>query len=238
MSLQARLDALKERHAAWSCGSPTRTSDPARTATPSPGSRSRNCGVKEEMERLRTLHDRRSTAVSGRLVRRFFRLRRRRRRHGLTLPLQPLIRLRDGRVQVGLAAQAQDHRVARLDVGAVPVRALAHLLDRVLGGAEQLADLRFRQLRVVAQQEGDRVRTVVALGDRRVARTARSASAAAGRWAAASGARPDRPRSGGSPRRRAGRWRPDRSRRCPARPRHRRWPGLPAGASRRNRRSG
>ena len=60
-----------------------------------------------------------------------------------------------GGVQVGLAAQAQDHRIARLDVGAVPVGALAHLLDGVLGGAEQLADLRLGQLRVVAQQEGD-----------------------------------------------------------------------------------
>ena len=40
---------------------------------------------------------------------------------GAALPLQPLVRLGDGGVEVGLAAQTQDHRIARLDVGAVPV---------------------------------------------------------------------------------------------------------------------
>ena len=118
-----------------------------------------------------------------------------RRRNRLTLALQPLVGLRHHGVQVGLVAQAQDHRIARLDVGAVPVRAVAHLLDGVLGGAHQLADLRLGQLRVVAQQEGDGVRAVVALGDGGVARALAALGRPARPEAAASAGRPDPPRS-------------------------------------------
>ena len=77
-------------------------------------------------------------------------------------------------------------------------RALAHLLDRVLGRAEQLDDLRLRELREVAQQEGDRVRPVVALGHRRVAGAARLTWP---RWPAGSAAAapPGPPRSAGCP---------------------------------------
>ena len=34
MSLRPALDSLKERHAAWNCVSPTKTSDRGRTPTP------------------------------------------------------------------------------------------------------------------------------------------------------------------------------------------------------------
>jgi hypothetical protein len=55
-------------------------------------------------------------------------------------------------------------------VGRIPVRAVADLLDRVLGRADQARDLRVLQFRMVAHQPQDRVRAVLALGDRRVAR--------------------------------------------------------------------
>ena len=45
----------------------------------------------------------------------------------------------------------------------------ADFLDSVLGRAEQLDHLRIGQMRVVAKQESDRIRPVIALGDRGVA---------------------------------------------------------------------
>ena len=50
------------------------------------------------------------------------------------------------------------------------MRAVAHLGDRVLGGAQELGDLLVGEVRVVPEQPGDAVRAVVALGNGRVAR--------------------------------------------------------------------
>ena len=50
---------------------------------------------------------------------------------GPPLLLQTLIRLRHRRIQVGLAAQAENYRIARLDVGAVPVHSLRFFLEFV-----------------------------------------------------------------------------------------------------------
>src|SRR5579859_2364127 len=72
-------------------------------------------------------------------------------------------------LKVRLGAQAQGHRIARLDVGRVPVAAVAHLGNGVLGGADQLAELGVGQFRVVLQEPGDGVRLVLALGYRGVA---------------------------------------------------------------------
>ena len=74
------------------------------------------------------------------------------------------------RVELALRGQAERHRVLGLDVGDVPVGALAKRLDGGAGGADQLADLAVGKLGVVADQPGDAVRLVLPLGDRRVAR--------------------------------------------------------------------
>jgi hypothetical protein len=58
--------------------------------------------------------------------------------------------------------------------------AVAHLGDRVLGGAEQLDDL-WLELREIAQDERDRIGTVVALGDGGVARALGAAMDRVGR---------------------------------------------------------
>ncbi len=81
-------------------------------------------------------------------------------------------------------AQAEPDRVAGLDVGAVPMGAVAHRRNRRLGRADQLGDLRVGQFGVVAQQIGDRVGLVLALGDRGVARAACGGRIAAGSPAA------------------------------------------------------
>ncbi len=73
-------------------------------------------------------------------------------------------------VEIDLIAKPEQDRVARPDLAALPVGAIAHRVDRVLGRAEQLADLLVGELRMMAQQPGDRVRSVLALGKRRVAR--------------------------------------------------------------------
>src|SRR5690606_9642830 len=57
----------------------------------------------------------------------------------------------------------------RLDLRAIPVGAVAHLFDRRLGRANQLHDLGVRHFRVVLQEPCDRVRAVLAAGDRGVA---------------------------------------------------------------------
>jgi hypothetical protein len=64
-------------------------------------------------------------------------------------------------VEIDLRAQAERHRVHRLQVGGVPVRALADRLDRRLGGADESHDLRVLQLGMVAHQPQDRVGTVL-----------------------------------------------------------------------------
>ena len=69
-------------------------------------------------------------------------------------------------------AEAERHRVGRLQGRRVPVRALADRLDGRLGGADEAHDLRVLQLRMVAHQPEDGVRPVLALRDRRVARAA------------------------------------------------------------------
>ena len=81
-----------------------------------------------------------------------------------------LRRLGDRRVELALRGEAQGHRILGLDVGDVPVAALADRLDGRAGGADQLADLAVGQLGMVADQPGDAVRLVLALGDGRVAR--------------------------------------------------------------------
>ena len=68
-----------------------------------------------------------------------------------------------------LGADAQQDRVLRRDVGRVPVSPLTHGVDRRLGGAEQLADLRVAQLVVVLEQPGDGVGAVLPFADRCVA---------------------------------------------------------------------
>jgi hypothetical protein len=78
--------------------------------------------------------------------------------------------LLDQRVQLQLADQAQGHRIDRLDVGRVPVGAVAHLLDGGLGGAQQAWRSGVGHFRVVAQEPGDGVRTVLAARHRGVAR--------------------------------------------------------------------
>ncbi len=87
--------------------------------------------LKEEMERLRSPG---KPALSAG-----------RRRRSLRPRLRSLGRRRqaaagglDRGIEVGLGAQPQDHRVARLDVRAVPMGPVTHLGDGVLGGAEQL----------------------------------------------------------------------------------------------------
>src|SRR5690606_6653385 len=57
----------------------------------------------------------------------------------------------DRRVELALRAQAERDRVLRLDVLDIPVAAVADRVDRVARGADQLADLRVGNLRVVAQ---------------------------------------------------------------------------------------
>lgn len=70
-----------------------------------------------------------------------------------------------------LHAQAQQHWILRLDVGDVPVRAFLDGFDRFLRGADQLDDLRIRDVRVVFEDEGNRFRLVLTASNRRVART-------------------------------------------------------------------
>ena len=77
---------------------------------------------------------------------------------------------RDLEVEVDLRGQAERHRVHRGQAGGVPVGAVADLLDRRLGGADEAHDLRVLQLGVVAQQPEDGVGPVLAARHRRVAR--------------------------------------------------------------------
>src|SRR3546814_4038051 len=71
-----------------------------------------------------------------------------------------------------LRTKAQRHRGLGDDVGAVPVAALADRVDRVAGGANQLADGAVRHFGMVLQNPGDAVGLVLALADRGVARAA------------------------------------------------------------------
>ena len=73
-------------------------------------------------------------------------------------------------------AEAERHRVARLDVGRVPMRALAHRTDRRLRGADQFRDLAVAQFGMILHKPRDRVGLVLALGDRRIARALRFTS--------------------------------------------------------------
>ena len=59
--------------------------------------------------------------------------------------------------------------MAGLNILRVPMAAITHFADRVLGGADQLGDLRIFQFRGVFDQPGDGVRLVAALGHRHIA---------------------------------------------------------------------
>src|SRR5579875_2988260 len=52
----------------------------------------------------------------------------------------------------------------------VPMRTVSHLLNGFFRRAEQLADLRIRELRIVTQQKSDGIRPLAPFGNRRVAR--------------------------------------------------------------------
>src|SRR5690242_14130927 len=75
----------------------------------------------------------------------------------------------DGGLEFLQGAEAERDRMARLDVGRVPMRALAHRLDGRLGRADELRDLPVAELGMALQEPGDGVGLVLALGDRRVA---------------------------------------------------------------------
>ena len=79
----------------------------------------------------------------------------------------------DLEIEIDLRAEAERHRVHRLQIGGVPVAALADRFQRVLGRADEAHDLRVLQLGMVAQQPEDRVRPVLAARKRRIARAAR-----------------------------------------------------------------
>ena len=73
-------------------------------------------------------------------------------------------------IELDLRAQAKRHRIHRFDVLRIPMTAIAYFRDRRLGGADQLHDVGIGQFGMVAQQPIDRVRLVLALGNRRIAR--------------------------------------------------------------------
>ena len=79
--------------------------------------------------------------------------------------------LLDRFVELGAAAQSEIDRVARLDVGRVPMGAIADRDDRRLGGTQELADLGVGQLGEGAQQPGHPVGLVLAFGDRGITST-------------------------------------------------------------------
>src|SRR5579863_8226336 len=58
----------------------------------------------------------------------------------------------DLEIEIDLRTQAKRHRVHRLQVGAVPMAALADRLQGVFGGADEPHDLRVLELGMVAQQ--------------------------------------------------------------------------------------
>src|ERR1700726_341476 len=67
-------------------------------------------------------------------------------------------------------AKTEFDRVPGLDVGAVPMRAVAHGRDRRLRRADQLGDLGVGQLGMALQQKSNRIRLVLPFGNRCVAR--------------------------------------------------------------------
>ena len=73
-------------------------------------------------------------------------------------------------LEFGKGAKAELDRVPGFDVGAVPMRAVAHGRDRRLGRADQLGDLGVGQLGMALQQKSDRIRLVLPFGYRSVAR--------------------------------------------------------------------
>ena len=71
--------------------------------------------------------------------------------------------LGDQRIELTLRTQPQRNRVLRIDVGDVPVAAVADRGNRVARRANQLADLRIRNFRMVAQDPSDSVGLVLPL---------------------------------------------------------------------------
>ena len=78
----------------------------------------------------------------------------------------------DLEVEVDLRAKAERHRVHRLQVGRIPVVALANRLQRRLGGADEAHYLRILQFGMVAQQPENGVGPVLPARQRRIARAA------------------------------------------------------------------
>ena len=76
---------------------------------------------------------------------------------------------RNDLLQIVRRTQAETDRVLRLDVGGVPMGAIADRGNGRLGRADQLGNLPVRHFRVILQQPGDGVRPVLPLGDRGVA---------------------------------------------------------------------
>ena len=56
-------------------------------------------------------------------------------RSGLPLFCEAIVGCLNGGVKIGLTAQAQNHRIPRLDIGTVPMLTITHFRNRVLGGA-------------------------------------------------------------------------------------------------------
>src|SRR2546423_5594333 len=90
----------------------------------------------------------------------------------LRLDPRLLRRLGDDGVELALRAEAERDRILGLDVGDVPVAAVADRGDGGAGGADQLADLAVGNLGMVADYPGNAVGLVLALRHRRVARAA------------------------------------------------------------------
>src|SRR4051812_41928682 len=73
------------------------------------------------------------------------------------------------KIEIDLRAKPERDRVHRLQVGGVPMGALADRIDRRFGGADEAHDLRVLELGMIAHQPQDCVRAVLAARHRRVA---------------------------------------------------------------------
>src|SRR6185295_14093637 len=64
-------------------------------------------------------------------------------------------------VEIDLRAETKSHRIERLKLRGVPVRALADALDRRFRGTDKAHDLRVLELRMVAHQPENGIRPVL-----------------------------------------------------------------------------
>src|SRR5690554_3118660 len=76
----------------------------------------------------------------------------------------------DFQIEINLAAQTQSDGVHGGQIGGIPVRGLAHRVDGRLGGADQTHDLGVLEFGMIAYQPLDGVGTLIAAGNRGVAR--------------------------------------------------------------------